>query len=88
LQIVKIEAYILTFKNHPTSLPFLLEVHQEMVTALLAFLTSSLCMFCLIIIEFFHMEHMKQENGIVFLKAVDALVDTFDSNPEPTDDMV
>ncbi len=48
-----------------------------MVTPILAFLTSFLCAACIAIIELFHMDHMKQPNGILFWRTVDACIDKF-----------
>jgi Flp pilus assembly protein TadG len=50
-----------------------------MVTAILAFTTSLLCALSLVFIELFHMMHTKQQNGIVFWRAVDAMADKMNS---------
>ncbi len=50
-----------------------------MPTAALAFFTSALCVISIAIIELFHMMHTKQQNGIVFWKATETVVDTLDA---------
>ncbi len=61
---------------NPTQVPFKnRESRIKMVTAILAFTTSLLCALGIVFIELFHMMHTKQQNGIVFWRAVDAVAD-------------
>jgi hypothetical protein len=54
-----------------------------MLITTLAFLTSFLCAACIATIELFHIVYTKQQNGIIFWKAMDTFVDAIEPELEP-----
>ena len=50
-----------------------------MLSVFFAFFTSLYGIACIVIIELFHIEYMKQQNGIVVWKAANIVANTMDS---------
>lgn len=68
--------------NHPSFMKSTL-FKFKMVAFMFAFLTSFLCAACIATIELFHIVYTKQQNGIIFWKAMDTLVDAIEPELEP-----
>jgi len=52
---------------------------SKMLSIFFAFFTSLFCVACIVIIELFHIEYMKQQNGIVVWKAANVVANKMDS---------